>query len=243
MSKGIYSLKIMLFLNQFKISKGEKKAIQSICCFIIKCYTQSWFTATEALQAPLNDIKLLMRLNSYKNDDKIIADIAINKFINHLWYLNEECAVFTLYDDRIDIEKKRAMVQRILENDEDEEEEEVKKKLHIKSEDVSCFLNKDLPTILLSAKSMKLFKRLGLKTNFLKIDPSQWNTQLDYIEGQQIIESLRVVNDTAERGVKLMEEFNDKITKNEEQKQFLLKVSILFYYHYKYNSITCIKND
>lgn len=38
----------------------------------------------------------------------------------------------------------------------------------------------------------------------------------------------KVINDTVERGVKLMEEFNDKITKVEDQKQFLLKVSNLY---------------
>jgi len=73
-----------------------------------------------------------------------------------------------------------------------------------------------------------MFKRFGLSTNFLKVDPSEWNTQNDYIQSQLTIRSLKVVNDTAEREVKLMEGFNDKITKNEDQKQFLLKVSSLY---------------
>ena len=36
--------------------------------------------------------------------------------------------------------------------------------------------------------------------------------------------NLRVVNDTAEHGVKLFEEFNKLITNDEEEKQFLLQV-------------------
>lgn len=36
---------------------------------------------------------------------------------------------------------------------------------------------------------------------------------------------LKVVNDPAERSIKLMKEFNYKITKDEDQKQFLLKVN------------------
>jgi len=75
---------------------------------------------------------------------------------------------------------------------------------------------------------MKLFTRFGLSTIFFKIDPSQWTTQMDYIQGQKIISSLHVVNNVAECGVKLMEEFNDKITKNKDQKQFLLRVNTLF---------------
>jgi hypothetical protein len=46
--------------------------------------------------------------------------------------------------------------------------------------------------------------------------------------GNEIIESLKVINDTAKRGVKLMEEFNEKLTKNEHQKQFVLQVPITY---------------
>ena len=35
---------------------------------------------------------------------------------------------------------------------------------------------------------------------------------------------MRVVNDTAERGVKLFEEYNSLLTNDEEEKQFLLQV-------------------
>jgi len=35
---------------------------------------------------------------------------------------------------------------------------------------------------------------------------------------------LRVVNDTAERGVKLFEEYNSLLTNDEEEKQFILQV-------------------
>ena len=34
----------------------------------------------------------------------------------------------------------------------------------------------------------------------------------------------KVVNDTAERGVKLIQDFNSYLTKDEEQRQFLLQV-------------------
>lgn len=160
MAKGIYCLKIILFQKQFKLSVGEKKSLQTICCFIVKCYTESWFTAPDAVQAPLNDIIFIKKLHSYKNDDKIIAEIALNKFLNHLWYLNEECAAFSLFDDRINVKQKRNMVQKILEGDK-EEEKEVQKKFYLKSEEVFNFVNNELPTSLLSAKSMIMFKRFG----------------------------------------------------------------------------------
>ena len=38
------------------------------------------------------------------------------------------------------------------------------------------------------------------------------------------MKQLRVVNDTAERGVKLFEEFNNLLTHDEEENQFMLQV-------------------
>lgn len=41
---------------------------------------------------------------------------------------------------------------------------------------------------------------------------------------QKLVSGLRVVNDVSERAVKLVTEYNDKLTIDEEQKQFLLQV-------------------
>lgn len=40
-------------------------------------------------------------------------------------------------------------------------------------------------------------------------------------EGESIIAQINVANDTAERGMKLNEEFNNILTKDEERKQYL----------------------
>ncbi|CAI6351981.1 unnamed protein product [Macrosiphum euphorbiae] len=73
-------------------------------------------------------------------------------------------------------------------------------------------------------EEIELKKKIGLKfEDFLTIDPANWNNHEDYIIGKNIINSLTVVNDTAERGVKLIEEYNKKFTKNEEQKQHVLQ--------------------
>lgn len=40
----------------------------------------------------------------------------------------------------------------------------------------------------------------------------------------KIFTDLKVVNDIAERALALIEQYNDSLTKNEEQKQYLLQV-------------------
>lgn len=86
------------------------------------------------------------------------------------------------------------------------------------------FLNKDLPLQIITNNSKKLFDRFEISQDFLQLDPMYWKDQDSYKKGRKIMSSLRVVNDTAERGVKLMEEFNSKFTNNESQKQFVLQV-------------------
>jgi hypothetical protein len=46
------------------------------------------------------------------------------------------------------------------------------------------------------------------------MDLTKWNDNLAYQSAKTTIDSLQIVNDTTERGVKLMEDFNEKFTKN-----------------------------
>lgn len=230
MAKGIYSLKILLFKKQFKLTSTEEMSLKKICCFIIKCYAEVWFTAPNAIKAPINDILFIKKLYNYKNDDKKIAETALKKFINHLWYLSDECVIFSIFDNRVTIEQKRKMANKMLMNELEEYEEvgEVKKKHSLKIEDIPNFIHQDLPVDLITYKSINMFDRFNIQTNCLSLDPIYWEENEEYKKGKEIVESLKVVNDTAERHVKLMEEFNSKITKNEEQKQFLLQVNSFF---------------
>ncbi|GBO19129.1 hypothetical protein AVEN_18384-1 [Araneus ventricosus] len=59
--------------------------------------------------------------------------------------------------------------------------------------------------------------------SFLNISPDLWDRDDSYLKSQEIFQNLRVVNNTAERGVKLMQDFNGLLTVDEEQKQFLLQ--------------------
>jgi len=71
--------------------------------------------------------------------------------------------------------------------------------------------------------------------SFLKVQPNEWPNLEGYEKGKSIIHSLKVVNDAAERGVKLMQEYNDKFTTNKDQKQFVLQVkknTIIYYIVY-----------
>ncbi|GBM12970.1 hypothetical protein AVEN_227430-1 [Araneus ventricosus] len=75
----------------------------------------------------------------------------------------------------------------------------------------------------ISQKSLNLLKKLNIDISFLNISPDPWDRDDSYLKSQEIFQNLRVFNDTAERGVKLMQDFNGLLTVDEEQKQFLLQ--------------------
>ncbi|GBM72676.1 hypothetical protein AVEN_213175-1 [Araneus ventricosus] len=70
-------------------------------------------------------------------------------------------------------------------------------------------------------RSGKLFQKLNIDDAFLNLPSEEWKQNSNYLQGGERVRKLQVVNDTAERGVKLFQEFN---TKGEEEKQFLLQV-------------------
>jgi len=102
-----------MFRQQVQLNNREETALKDICFFVITCYAQNWFTCIDPIEAPLNDILFLRKLVSYKNINMSIANIAIKKFCNHLWYLNEECVMFSIFDERILVEDKRKIVKII----------------------------------------------------------------------------------------------------------------------------------
>ena len=60
--------------------------------------------------------------------------------------------------------------------------------------------------------------------DFLDINIDLWPTDDSYKENKEFFTQLKVVNDVAERGIALVNQYNQCLTKNEEQFQFLLQV-------------------
>ena len=72
--------------------------------------------------------------------------------------------------------------------------------------------------------SRLFFQHLGISSNFLDSDLATWEFREDYKAALETVSQLKVVNDCAERGVALIEEYNSIITRKEKQKQYLLQI-------------------
>ena len=71
---------------------------------------------------------------------------------------------------------------------------------------------------------MKFFDVLNLPKDFICVPPCDWNNQESYLKCKNMLQKIRVVNDVAERGVALIQNYLHILTKDEEQRQCLLKV-------------------
>jgi len=68
-------------------------------------------------------------------------------------------------------------------------------------------------------KSIDFFNILKIPTEYLKSDTEEWENMPDYQLGLSVVRNMKVVNDFAERGVALIQNYNSILTKNESQKQ------------------------
>jgi hypothetical protein len=222
MAKGIYALKIFLFRDQFKLTAKEFSGITDICIFIVTTYIKAWFTAPIAVKAPNHDFEFLKQLINYKNVDSAISDIAVNKMLNHLWYLNPQNIALAFFDDEVSLEVKREMIKGMAETETSRNDEGVKRLLFTKDE-LSILLQKSLPDFVTSSTNI-FFRTFHIDTEFLNHEPDSWATNDNFNIAFHIVNKLKVVNDAAEQGIKLITEYNNILTKDEEQKQFLLQI-------------------
>src|SRR6478609_9318324 len=92
-------------------------------------------------------------------------------------------------------------------------------------EDCGLHLVQHIPrTIAELSLSRSFFRITALDDSFLSIQVTAWPEHQAYKSACEFVKNLICVNDVAERGIALIHNFNATITKDEEQKQYLLQV-------------------
>lgn len=64
-----------------------------------------------------------------------------------------------------------------------------------------------------------MFKWFNINFSFTKLPPTTWQNNLEHKKEYDIAYNLKVINNIAEWGVKLLEDFNQIGSKNTKQKQ------------------------
>jgi hypothetical protein len=124
----------------------------------------------------------------------------------HSWYLGPELATLALFSSRVPLAEKSQLILRL----QSERGEHLLKKLPRSVSELSI--------------SRTFFHTTGLDDSFLDTPVAEWSENESFKIASDLVKNLTCVNDSAERAVALMQTFNQTITKDEEQKQYLLQV-------------------
>jgi len=143
--------------------------------------------------APANDIHLLKQLVTIGSPQALGA---LKKMCGQLWYISEYIIAFAFFDRNFSSSEKRDRIQELGRKGSDEPPQR------------STLDQFKIPEMMLNnfvtENTRKFFQILSIPDTFLNVDPDTWITNLDYLQANNLVCELRVVNDTAERGVTLM---------------------------------------
>ena len=158
---------------------------------------------------------------------KKISEMTLKKFLNHLYYLSEESVLLSLFDESVSKETKSNIIHNLLENENEDNDDlgESSKKLILNYHTIESYLNAEDGEILanlVSSKSMNFFTRFLIPEELINIPVDEWAHSDVYNEGKKKIMSLKVVNDAAERAIKLLTDFHKSVTKDASQQAYYL---------------------
>ena len=204
MAKALYTLKTELLhtgsKQHIKLTERELVAIQRFNRFVILIYLQAWFTCNSTNEASINDLKILERLNH--GDDKDIGNIGTKW---HAWYLSPEMATLAIFSTQLSCAEKQLLVDGM-------------------TTEHGPHLLTELPS---GVSVMRIFRSffdtVGSDTSFLSVVVDRWCETMSYQQALKTVKNLPCINDCAERGVALVENFND-VARDESQKQCVLQV-------------------
>jgi len=113
MAQVIYTMKTELLCdgNESVINLTARE-LQGIQWFVVNVYIQSSFSSRNAFDAPVNDIRLIQRLDNY--DDAALQIAGLKLMQCHLRYLSQELATVCLFATCLSCEEKQQLVSALL---------------------------------------------------------------------------------------------------------------------------------
>ena len=251
MAKLIYSIKIVLMKPHLDSVHKEMPVLNSnqfdllvqFTMFSVYVYIPYWLKVHSLIKAPRYDLifyKNLLEISSY---NEIISSAGIGGFRNHLWYIHEETIGVSLFDEQVPNNDKKLIATKML------------KEMKASTADgwpqkrigegfgkpVMPELSADTKLAdLVGGDSIFLFRNLGLDLSFLKKPVSKWQHDSSYMSNIEILKGFKVVNDLAERGVRLAHDFKNS-ARSEENYQNILQTVEFSRSHIK--KMRCKKSD
>ena len=202
--------------------KGQLEKIRRFVKFVVFCYIPWWLTAPIPSSAPKNDQLLMNSFLHYKNVDEVIANEALLRFGAHMWYLTEELIPLSFFSNNVSDLIKQAMTNKLLATTNDG---------ICKTRFGSGFGKPQFPQppkdtsrdldFYIGGDSWMFFNILKIDSSFLRKPVVEWKDNQLYKNAKLIVDNIKVVNDAAERGLKLAQDFQGAAQKEQHYQNIL----------------------
>ena len=230
MGKAIGAADIFLLKNKIKneLTKGslatdyQMKQLERFVKFVSLVYCKWWIRCPLTASAPINDLELISEIENYP--DEVISEAALKAVKHHLWYLAQEMVPLALFSNDLSCVKKDQISKAIQNHN----------AVTLTNRHGTSFGKPNFPVVSKNQKNRSLsmfvgpdslgfFRILRLESEFLKYPSSEWSNRSSYQHAKKVVDAIQVVNDAAERGVKLASDYLDS-AKIEENYQNILQV-------------------
>ena len=202
------------------MDRDTEKILQRTANFCALFYGPWFLQSAVSQSAPRMDIEIIAQMKMFRKFDGVASEAVLKAMQLQAWYLNAFMIAMTLADDDADIDDRSAIARKLLQTE------------------IPTEFTVGKPTFPVICEELKLVDLVGEDTWFLfhvqgmeqedrhkwlEKEVMSWNDDPDYRAFQTYIKNIDVVNDRAERGVKLIQDFV-KSSRNENDLQDLLLV-------------------
>lgn len=132
------------------------------------------------------------------------------KMTSHLWYLYDELAISSLFDDTVPFNINKNIFEAVKTRNGIDSEA---RRFIIDKKNLDSKLKKNISDFV-SNKSFNLFELFDLPYDFLVINIELWSTDESCEEIKAFFAQLKVGNDVTELGIALLNQYNQRLTKN-----------------------------
>ena len=216
----VYCLKMFWFQDQpiLGYSADFKASLLRFVKFLLLIYIPYWFKVTLSSDAAVHDLNLYKQLLQYNNIDSDSSQAVLRAQSRHYWYLAPESVLlWCLFADELDQDQKGRLAAMLLTKPRPDTWNPKKVKFPILTPTTSL-------VSLISPLSWFPFYLLDLSSKWLELPPAEWELDSDFVAMRKFARTVKLVNDVAERGVKLANDYCNCLTKDSEERKKLIMV-------------------
>ena len=194
----------------------QEERVKRFCVFALSFYIPMFFTSSWGCDAPDNDLQLYKELLAFKEIDNTLASSALTTLDRHRWYLAPPVVMFSLFSKKVSDETKARMVEKLLSFEKPEEARLDLPEYPTVTEDSELW-------DFVRPHSWDFFTILKVEADWLTWPLDEWEESEDFRKARKFVTTVKVVNDAAERGIKLASDYIQSLTKDSDVRQKLFQ--------------------